>query len=388
MNNFERAIAIKDEIIKNRRAIHMRPEIGFDLPETKKFVMDKLMEMGYKPVEVGKCGISATVGRGGKTFLLRADMDALPMKEESGVSYASENGYMHACGHDAHMAMLLGAAKLLKENEEELSGTIKLMFQPAEELLTGASNMVENGILNNPTVDAAIAIHISSTTPLSVGTKVGPRFASSNNFRIKITGKGSHGAMPERGVDPVIIGAHIVIGVQELITREIPYIEGATLTMGHFEAGSAVNIIPNEAIIEGTMRTFSKSTQAYLKQRLPEIVKSIAEMYRGHAEFDFLCDCPVMINDPDFSSEIKEYIEHISAGNFDMFNAAATGGSEDFAFIAEKVPASLLLLGAQNPDADTPYPLHNPKMTIDENALPVGTAILVECAEEWLKNNQ
>lgn len=387
MNNFERAIGIKDEIIENRRALHMQPEIGFDLPETKKFVMDRLIEMGYKPVEVGKSGISATVGRGGKTFLIRADMDALPIKEESGVCYASENGYMHACGHDAHTAMLLGAAKLLKEKETELCGTIKLMFQPAEELLTGAADMIENGILNDPMPDAAIAIHISSTSPLGIGTKHGPRFASSNNFRIKITGKGSHGAMPEKGVDPVIIGAHIVIGVQELITREIPYIEGATLTMGHFEAGSAVNIIPNEAIIEGTMRTFSKTTQTYLKQRLPEIVKSVAEMYRGHAEFEFLCDCPVMINDPDFSSEIKEYIRRISVGNFDMFDSAASGGSEDFAFIGEKVPASLLLLGAQNPEADTHYPLHSPKMTIDENALPIGTAVLVECAEEWLKNN-
>lgn len=388
MDNFERVIAIKDEIIKNRRAVHMRPEIGFDLPETKRFVLDKLIEMGYKPVEVGKSGISATVGRGGKTFLLRADMDALPMKEESGVPYAADNGYMHSCGHDAHTAMLLGAARLLKERESELSGTVKLMFQPAEELLTGAADMIANDVLNNPTVDAAIAIHITSSTPLGIGTKTGPRFASSNNFRIKITGKGCHGAMPERGVDPVIIGAHIVLGVQELITREIPYIEGATLTMGHFEAGSAVNIIPNEAIIEGTMRTFSKSTQTYLKQRLPEVVKSIAEMYRGHAEFDFLCDCPVMINDPDFSSEIKEYIEHISTGNFDMFEAAASGGSEDFAFIGEKVPACMLLLGAQNPDTDTPYPLHSPKMTIDENALAIGTAVLVECAEKWLKNNQ
>lgn len=366
----------------------MHPEIGFDLPETKKFVMDKLIEMGYEPVEVGKCGVSATAGQGGKTFLLRADMDALPMKEESGLCYAADNGYMHSCGHDAHTAMLLGAAKLLKERETALAGTVKLMFQPAEELLTGASDMIANGVLNNPAVDAAIAIHISSTTPLGIGTKTGPRFASSNNFRIKITGKGCHGAMPERGVDPVIIGAHIVLGVQELITREIPYIEGATLTMGHFEAGSAVNIIPNEAIIEGTMRTFSKPTQAYLKQRLPVIVKSIAEMYRGHAEFDFLCDCPVMINDPGFSSEIKEYIQHISAGNFDIFDATATGGSEDFAFIGEKVPASLLLLGAQDPDADTQYPLHSPKMTINENALPIGTAVLVECAETWLKNNQ
>lgn len=388
MNNFERATAIKNEIIKNRRALHMHPEIGFNLPETKQFIMDRLIEMGYVPAEVGKSGISATAGHGGKTFLLRADMDALPIKEESGVCYASENEYMHACGHDAHTAMLLGAARLLKEREAELSGTVKLMFQPAEELLTGASDMIDNGILNNPEVDAAIAIHISSTTPMGVGTKIGPRFASSNNFRIKITGKGTHGAMPERGVDPVIIGAHIVIGVQELITREIPYIEGATLTMGHFEAGSAVNIIPNEAIIEGTMRTFSKSTQTYLKKRLPEIVTSIAEMYRGCAEFEFLCDCPVMINDPDFSSEITEYIKHISEGNFDMFDAAATGGSEDFAFIGEKVPASLLLLGAQDQYVNPKYPLHNPKMTIDENALPIGTAVLVECAEKWLKNNQ
>lgn len=388
MNNFERAIAIKDEIIKNRRAIHINPEIGFNLPETKKLIMDRLREMGYDPVEVGKCGVSATVGKGGKTFLLRADIDALPMKEESGLSYAAENGYMHSCGHDAHTAMLLGAAKLLKESESELNGTVKLMFQPAEELLTGAPDMIEHGVLDNPRVDAAMAIHINSTLPLGIGITIGPKCASSNNFRIKITGKGSHGAMPEKGVDPVMIGAHIVIGAQELITREIPYSEGAALTMGHFEAGSAVNIIPNEAVIEGTMRTYSKSSQVYLKQRLTEVVKSIAETYRGHAEIEYLCDCPVMINDSSFSSEIREYIESIAADNFDVFAAAISGGSEDFAFIGDKVPACLLSLGAQDLEADTTYPLHNPKMTIDENALPVGTAVFAECAMIWLKNNQ
>lgn len=388
MNNFDRAKAIQDVIVSDRRDIHKTPEIGFELQKTKSFVMGRLKEMGYEPVEVGECGISAIVGNGGKTILLRADMDALPMKEESGLSYAAENGYSHSCGHDTHTAMLLGAAKLLKESEASLAGTVKLMFQPAEEILTGAQNMIEAGILENPKVDAAMSMHISSTLPLGVGIRIGTRFASSNNFRIRIRGKGCHGAMPEKGVDPIIIGAHIVIGVQEIITREVSYIDGATLTMGHFEGGSAVNIIPGEAIIEGTMRTFSMETQTYIKQRLPEVVASIAQTYRGVAEFEYLCDCPVLINDPDFSSEIGGYIKDMSEGNFNVFDAALSPGSEDFAFICNMVPACMLSLGAQSIDCDKRYPLHNPKMTIDENALPVGTSVFVECAMKWLENNK
>lgn len=388
MNSFIRAKAIQDFIVDYRRNIHKNAEIGFELPKTKGYVMDRLREMGYEPVEVGTCGISATVGNGGKTILLRADMDALPMKEESDLSYAAENGYSHSCGHDTHTAMLLGAAKLLKESEASLAGTVKLMFQPAEELLAGAQNMIEAGILENPKVDAAMSMHINSTLPAGVGIKTGPRFASSDNFRIKVKGKGCHGAMPEKGVDPVMIGAHIVIGVQEIITREVSYVDGATLTMGHFEGGSAVNIIPGEVLIEGTMRTFSNETRAHLKQRLPEVVTSIAQTYRGNAEFEYLSDCPVLINDPNFTSEISGYIKTIAAGNFNVFDAASSPGSEDFALICNQVPACMLSLGAQSLDPDKRYPLHNPKMTIDENSLPIGTSVFVECAIKWLENNQ
>lgn len=387
MNSLERATAIQKEIINNRRTVHNHAETGFDLPKTKSFVMEKLREMGYHPIEVGKCGVSATVGNGGKTILLRADMDALPMKEESGLSYASENGCSHSCGHDTHTAMLLGAAKLLKEREESLAGTVKLMFQPAEELLLGAQDMIEAGILENPKVDAAMSIHINSTLPIGIGIKTGPRFASSNNFRITITGKGCHGAMPEKGVDPVMIGAHILIGAQEIITREISYIDGATLTMGHFEGGSTFNIIPSEAIIEGTMRTFSGETQAYLKKRLPELVAIIAQTYRGYAELEYKCDCPVLVNDPLFSMEISSYIEAMAADSFGVFDASPSAGSEDFAFICNRVPGCMLSLGAQNADKEKRYPLHNPKMIIDEKALPVGTAVFVECAVKWLENN-
>lgn len=388
MDNYKRAYEIKDDIIDYRRNIHSFAEVGFDLPKTTKYVKNKLIEFGYNPVEIIENGIVATVGSGGKTILLRADMDALPMEEDSGLDFAARNGNAHTCGHDLHTAMLLGAAKLLKEEEDSLQGTVKLMFQPAEEILGGAKKMIEAGVLENPKVDSAMMLHVYSTIPKGIVVNTGIQAASNNNFRITVKGKGSHGAMPETGVDPVYIGAQIVIGLQGLTTREIPFNKGAVITTGHFQGGSAPNVIPNEAIIQGTMRAFDADTQKHLVKRLPEVVKSIAETYRGRAEVEFLSDVPVLINDPKFSEEINQYIRELSSNRFDVIQGSALTGSEDFALVAKEVPGYMLVLGAADPNADTQYPLHNPKVIFDEDAMPLGTAVFVECATKWLEENQ
>lgn len=387
MDNYKKAYEIKNDIIEYRRNIHNMAEVGFDLPNTAKYVKEKLIEFGYQAVEIIENGIVATLGKGGKTILLRADMDALPMKEDSGLEFASTNGNAHTCGHDLHTAMLLGAAKLLKEEEGNLKGRVKFMFQPAEENLGGARKMIEAGVLENPKVDCAMMIHVDSMTPRGIIVNTGVQAACNNNFKITIKGKGAHGAMPEIGVDPIYIGAQIVIGLQGLTTREISYNKGAVITTGYFQGGSAPNIIPSEAIIQGTMRTFDSDTQKYLVKRLPELVKGIVETYRGTAQVEYLSDIPVLINDPAFSEDINDYIREFSSERFDVIQGSAMTGSEDFALIAKEIPGCMLILGAADPNTDTLYPLHNSKVTFDEDAMPLGTAVFVECATRWLADN-
>lgn len=387
MNNYERALALKDEIVGFRRSIHAMAEVGFELTNTRAYIKEKLAEFGYDNVQELGGGLVTTVGKGGKVFMIRADMDALPMKEASGLPFAATNGNCHACGHDMHAAVLLGAAKLLKEMETELKGTVKIVFQPAEELLVGAKAMIEAGVLDNPKVDCGMLGHVSSASPVGVGLTYGEMAASSNNFVINITGKGAHGAMPQFGIDPVYIGAQVVIGLQEMITRELAFNKSAVLTTGHFEAGSAANIIPHTAMIEGTMRTFTPATQEYMKKRVPEIVKHIAETYRGTAEVKFTCDVPVLINDNKLADSVHKYVKALGEGNFDVFEAAPATASEDFADVAARVPSFMFLLGAADPNAEVKFPMHHPRVTFDESALPIGSAVFVECASRWLEEN-
>ncbi len=243
MNKFmEQAQSIKEQIIAVRREIHRNPEVGAELPKTKAFVIGKLREMGYEPEEICESGIVATIkgNKPGKTFLLRADMDALPMEEATNCDFKATNGAMHSCGHDMHTAMLLGAAKLLKQNQDLIEGTVKLVFQPDEEGFTGAKKMIGAGVLKNPDVDAAMAMHVNSGTPSNLvvcglGTSIGGCF----RFRIVVKGTGCHGAMPETGVDPINIAHHIYSGLQTILVREIPAIKPAVITIGKFVGGDA-----------------------------------------------------------------------------------------------------------------------------------------------------
>ncbi len=387
MNNYNRAFELSDEIIENRRYIHKLAEVGMDTSKTAEYVIEKLIEMGYSPKQISKNSVVATVGNGGKTILLRADMDALPIQEETGLKFASTNGNSHACGHDSHTAMLLGAAKILKEQENNLKGTVKLMFQPGEELLIGAKEMVDAGVLKNPDVDSAITCHINSTLQEGIYIKSGAMTAASYNFKITISGKGCHGAMPEAGIDPVLAGAHVLIGLQEILSREISFVKGGVLTTGHFKGGSAPNVIPNEAIIEGTMRTFDNDTYLHAQKRVEEIACQIANAYRCEAKVEALSAVPVVVNDETFVSDLKKYIDNIAEGNFQVYEATAGTGSEDFSLISEKVPACMLRLGAPDIDSDTRYPLHHPKVKLNEKVFPIGSAVFAECAIRWLEEH-
>ena len=389
----EQAIAIKDDIVSYRRVIHANPEVGTELPMTTKFVMDKLREFGYEPEEICESGIVATIEgpKPGKTFLLRADMDGLPMEETTECDFKATNGCMHSCGHDMHTAMLLGAAKLLKQNQDEIEGTVKLVFQPDEEGFTGAKKMIEAGVLLNPKVDAAMAMHVNSGSPSNLvicglGTSIGGCY----RFRIVVKGTGCHGAMPETGVDPINIAHHIYSGLQTILVREIPAIKPAVITIGKFVGGDAPNIIPGEVVMEGTFRYLDKEMGDFVINRMNEIVTSTAKMFRGEAELIELSSVPPLTNDNDLAKELTGYMKDI-VGERGVYLFEGGGmGSEDFASYSYEVPSLYIILGAgaKNESPEFGEPMHNTKVVFNEDILPTGAALHAHSAITWLKNNK
>ena len=393
MNNFiKQAEEIKDELINYRRTIHNNPEVGAVLPETKAYIMNKLKEFGYDPTEICESGIVATIkgNKPGKTFLLRADMDALPMAEATECDFKSSNGCMHSCGHDMHSAMLLGAAKLLKQNQDKIEGTVKLVFQPDEEGFTGAKKMIRAGVLENPKVDAAMAMHVHSGTPSNIVLYgLGTSIAGCNRFRIVVKGNGCHGAMPETGVDPINIAAHIYISLQEIISREISATKPAVLTIGKFSGGDAPNIIPGEVIMEGTIRSLDKELGEFIFNRMNEIVTATAKMFRGDAELIELSSVPPLTNNEDLANELGAYVKELIGEKAVAFQGGGMG-SEDFASYSYEVPSVYFMLGAGTKQENPLYgePMHNEKVVFNEDILVTGAAMHTYCAIKWLQNNK
>lgn len=384
---------IKDDLIKYRRTIHSNPEVGQELPKTKAYVIDRLKEMGYEPEEICESGIVATISgnKEGKVFLLRADMDALPMQEATECNFKSNNGCMHSCGHDMHTAMLLGAAKLLKQNQDKIEGTIKLVFQPDEEGFTGAKKMIEAGVLENPKVDAAMAMHVNSGTPSNlVLCGLGPIIAGCNRFRIVVKGSGCHGAMPELGVDPINIAAHIYISLQEIISREISATQSAVVTIGKFVGGEAPNIIPSEVVMEGTIRSLNKEIGEFIFNRINDIVTSTAKMFRGEAELIELSSVPPLTNDTNLANEVTSYLRDLLGEKSVVVFEGGGMGSEDFASYSYKVPSLYLMLGAGIKQENPLYgeAMHNEKVVFNEDILVTGAAMHTYSAIMWLKNNK
>ncbi|CEQ18140.1 M20 metallopeptidase family protein [Paraclostridium sordellii] len=394
MENFiKQAKLIKEDLLNYRRTIHSNPEVGDKLPKTKAFVMDKLREFGYEPIEICESGIVATIegNKSSKTFLLRADMDALPMKEDTNCDFKSNNGCMHSCGHDMHTAMLLGAAKLLKQNQDQIEGTVKLVFQPDEEGFTGAKKMIKAGVLENPKVNAAMAMHVHSGTPSNVVLYgLGTSIAGCNRFRIVVKGIGCHGAMPETGIDPINIAAHIYLSLQEITSREIPSTKPAVLTIGKFVGGDAPNIIPKEVIMEGTIRSLDKELGQFIFNRVNDIVKSTAKMFRGEAELIELSSVPPLANDTNLAKELGSYVKDL-VGEKGVVEFEGGGmGSEDFASYSYEVPSVYFMLGAGTKQENPLYgePMHNNKVVFNEDIMVTGAAMHAYCAIKWLKNNK
>ena len=387
MNKFlKRAQELEASMKSDRHYLHQNAEVGFDLPITTKYVMDRLQEIGLEPKEICKSGVTALIEgkKPGKTYLLRADMDALSMNEENVLEFASKTNAAHNCGHDMHTAILLGAAQILKENVDELEGNVRLMFQPNEEAFLGSKAMIEAGVLDD--VDVASCMHMMLDYDAS-NYACAPGFFSSScdGFKITVNGKGCHGAMPHLGIDPINVGMSICTAFQQLVSRETPPKETASLTFGQFSGGNTPNILPDKVVIQGTLRTYNAELRAKLVNRMQTIVKSAGEMYGTTVEYEVLSDVPSIYVNPEMLEEVKTYLSEIEGLTLANDNFRITP-SDDMAFISEKVPTVYLLLQARV--KDNPYPHHNPKVLFDESAMTWGAAMHAQCAFEWLKNHK
>lgn len=400
----EQAKTYQQELVMHRRFLHQHAETGFDLQQTVDYVRRQLEEMGYAPADCGRAGLVVTAGgkQPGKTFLLRADMDALPITEQTGLEYACQDGRMHGCGHDMHTSMLLGAAKLLKEHEEELHGTVKLMFQPAEEIFEGSQDMIKAGVLKNPDVDAALMIHVMAGMSFPAGNVIvcdgGVSAPAADLYTITIQGKGCHGSMPQSGVDPITVAAHIITALQEINARELSINEPAVLTIGSIHAGSAPNAIPDKAELSGSLRTFDETTRAMIKQRMEEIVSGMAAVFRAEAKVEFGNGCPTLLNDSELSSCVAGYAKELLGADKAFTQSQLTamaggsvnrsaGGSEDFAYVSHEVPSIMLALTAGEPEKGYRYPQHHPQVIFDEAVLSGGSAVYAYLAARWLEEH-
>ena len=389
MDFYKRAQQLREETVSHRRFFHEHAEIGLHLPKAVAYVTEELKKIGVEPQSCGH-GVTACIGSGSPVLLLRADMDALPMVEESGESFAcTEAPHAHACGHDFHAAMLLTAAKLLKEQEHLLKGTVKLMFQPAEETFEGSRDMIEAGILENPKVDAAMTFHVTSgRSPvgfLSYNSHA-PLMASVDGFRITVSGKGGHGASPHVTVDPIQIAVSIYQAFETLIAREADPKKTCVLTIGSFHGGTAPNIIPDSVVVEGTLRTNDVGMKQKLVRRLRETAKGIAAVYGGAVEITALSDVPPLCCDPAFTEAMIGYMQQMDGGCRETENDVQTSASEDFALITERVPGALIYISAGFDDERVRYPAHNPKVVYNEAVCPIGAARLAHGAVCWLND--
>ena len=401
---------------ETRRLIHMNPELLCEEHETSKLVQQHLTELKvehksgvggdgrtlYISQEVldkagiktfpatGGTGVLATIkgtrGAGpGKTVLLRADMDALPMDEIADVPYKSRNpGKMHSCGHDVHTTVLLGVAEMLSSMTDTFDGTVKLMFQPGEEGGGGAAAMINDGILKDPDVDAAFALHVSVAYRAGqIAVSGGPRSAAADTFEIRVTGRGGHAASPHLAVDPTLVAAHIMIALQSLVSRETNPVDTAVVTVGKLIAGTATNIIPGTALLAGTVRTYNPAVRDKIERRMSELAAGIAQGFGAEAETVYVRGYPPLINDQAAADHVRAVcIELFSEDN--VFDAPSGMAGEDMAFVAEKVPTCMFSLGVGNPEKGFTYPVHNPRFDADEDAIAVGVKAMTGIALRYL----
>lgn len=387
------AAQIEDEVITWRRHLHQYPELLLDLPRTTEYVEEELRKMGYEPVRICQSGIVAVLdsGRPGKTLLLRADMDALPIQEESGLSYASKiPGISHACGHDTHIAILLGAAKILIKHKENLRGKVKFMFQPGEEGGNGAKLMVESGVLENPKVDACMGFHqvvARDYLPTGiVGYTRGAMMASVDVFKISVHGKSSHGASPESGISPIQILCQIFGALQSIECAEKPRGSALALTIGQIQAGHASNVIPEDGFMCGSVRAYEENVRHLAKRRICEISTQIAATFGGTAHVEFLSELPATVNDEKVGDEMFRYIQEL-LGEEKTMMLPRIMGAEDFSEVLKEVPGVFFRISLGDKQEGYTHISHNAKVFFNEKGMKNAVASFVYCTYRWLNEH-
>lgn len=382
------AAALRQQLVAWRRDFHMHPELGFQEHRSAGLIADQLRELGYR-VQTG-VATTGVVGllegrRPGPVVMLRFDMDALPLAEENEVEYASQNpGVMHACGHDAHMAMGLGVATLLAQHVDEMAGTLKLVFQPGEEGMNGAEVMVQAGVMEDPRPDVFLATHVWNDAPVgTLNVSPGAVMAAAEKWTCTVRGNGGHGAMPHQTVDPIVAVAQIVSALQTVVSRNVSPLETAVVTVGSVHGGHAFNIIPAQVDLSGTIRTYSPQVREMVLQRVREVIEGVAVACGVVADLEITRLTPAVINDADVASVVRAAAE-VVVGPENVLSGGRTMGSEDAAYFMQDVPGCYFFVGSANPERGLNAPHHNPRFDLDEDALVLGVAVVMHALAHYL----
>ena len=391
---WEKCQSLQNDLVALRRRFHQIPELGEDLPEPRALLCAELDAMGipYKKNALDS-GVVALIegGKPGKVVALRADMDGLPIAEATGLPFASRHeGRMHACGHDTHITMLLGAAKVLNEHKADLKGTVKLIFQTGEETCTGSQIMLKEGVMENPHVDAVFGMHIGTIIDPNIpaGTVIvtpGCCMASYDHFVLHVTGKGCHGSTPEKGVDPIVVVSNIVLALEEIVAREVPSTKAAVVTIGRIHGGIAYNAIPGEVEIEGTTRALEEEVRQYLGKRIGEIAAGIARSYRAECKYEMIWGAAPVVNDDEMARLAAGAAVKVLGEDGVITSVPAPNmGGEDFAFYLRERPGAFMFLSSSNREKHTDGPHHNPRFDVDEDVFWKGSAVFVSIVEDYL----
>ncbi len=379
--------ALHAQLVEWRRRLHQHPELGFREQLTSEFVAQKLQEWGIDhQTQIAKTGVVAIIqgNRPGRVLAIRADMDALPIQEENEVPYKSQHdGQMHACGHDGHITIALGTAHYLSHHRD-FAGTVKIIFQPAEEGPGGAQPMIEAGVLKNPDVDAIIGLHLWNQLPLgTAGVRSGALMAAVETFRCTIFGKGGHGAIPQQTIDSIVVASQVVNALQTIVARNIDPIESAVVTVGELHAGTACNVIADTARMSGTVRYFNPNYGDYFAQRLEQVIAGICQSHGANYELDYQKLYPPVINDGAIAELVRSVAETVIESPLGIVPNCQTMGGEDMSFFLQAVPGCYFFLGSANSDKGLDFPHHHPRFDFDETALSLGVEIFVRCVEKF-----
>ncbi|NDJ18907.1 M20 family metallopeptidase [Myxacorys almedinensis] len=381
--------SLQPQVVLWRRSLHQHPELGFREEMTARFIAQKLQEWGIPhQTEVAQTGVVATLegNRPGRVLAIRADMDALPIHEENDVPYKSQHdGKMHACGHDGHVAIALGTAFYLAQHRD-FAGTVKLIFQPAEEGPGGAKPMIEAGVLKNPDVDAIVGLHLWNNLPLgTVGVRTGALMAAVETFHCTIFGKGGHGAIPQQTIDSIVVAAQVVNALQTIVARNLDPIESAVVTVGTFQAGTACNVIADTAHLSGTVRYFNSNYAGYFGRRIEQIIAGVCQSHGAHYELTYQSLYPPVINDGAIADLVRSVAETVIESPLGVVPNCQTMGGEDMSFFLQEIPGCYFFLGSANAEKGLDFPHHHPRFNFDETALGMGVEMFVRCVEQFCR---